>query len=145
MKKYVMASTKFVGEIIFGFNDDGDLIEFSNKAELTAEQRAYLCRVFPFTEKELGVIKSGVGTEVKLIAMKLDYSFDDFWNAFNYKVGNKPRAEKIWKLLTPGERARIIDFIPKYHRYIMSKKIESTYPETFLNQRRWESVLPAIY
>lgn len=79
-----------------------------------------------------------VGCEIK-ITSHIDTSFDAFWNAYAYKVGNKTRVQKKWNAMKVSERILAIGAIPRYKRFADSKKIERVYPETYIDQRRWEN------
>lgn len=68
-----------------------------------------------------------------------DYSFERFWNLYGYKVGNKDRVKKKWDRLPEGEKILALGSIPRYRRFTESKHIEMTYPETYIDQRRWEN------
>lgn len=68
-----------------------------------------------------------------------DYSFERFWSLYGYKVGNKARVAKKWNALEEGERILALGAIPKYKRFAEVKKIELVYPETYIDQRRWEN------
>ena len=79
-----------------------------------------------------------VGCEIKIVS-RIDVSFEAFWNAYAYKVGNKSRVQKKWNLLPEKERILAIGAIARYKRFAESKRIERVYPETYLDQRRWEN------
>lgn len=68
-----------------------------------------------------------------------DYCFERFWNLYGYKVGNKARVQKKWDRLPEGEKILALAAIPKYRRFCESKHIELAYPETYIDQRRWEN------
>ena len=66
-------------------------------------------------------------------------TFERFWNAYGYKVGNKARVQKKWNALPEGERVLAMAAIPRYRRFAEGKRIELVYPETYIDQRRWEN------
>lgn len=68
-----------------------------------------------------------------------DYGFERFWNAYGYKVGNKARVQKKWERLPEGERILALGSIARYKRFAEGKKIDLVYPETYIDQRRWEN------
>jgi hypothetical protein len=67
-------------------------------------------------------------------------SFDDFWNLYDKKVGDKNKAEKMWYKLKDFERELIMFYIPKYILSQPEKKFR-LHPTSFLNQNGWESEL----
>ena len=58
---------------------------------------------------------------------------------YGYKVGNKARVQKKWEKLPEGERVLAMASIARYRRFAEGKKIEMVYPETYIDQRRWEN------
>lgn len=135
MRKYVLTSPGFKGELIFGYNSEQVLVHFENNAELEAPHLDYLKRNFPFVADELPkVVRKGKLTEIT------DLSFTKFWADYSYKVGNKARAEKLWNKLQESERIAVFEALPRYNYYLKTHpSIEKTYAETFLYQRRWEN------
>lgn len=135
MRKYVLTSPGFTGELIFGYNSEGILVLFENSAELQTAHLQYLQRNFPFVADELAkVVQKGKLTEIT------DLSFDKFWKEYAYKVGNKARTEKLWIKLQESERIAVFEALPKYNYFLKThQSLEKVYPETFLSQRRWEN------
>ena len=66
-------------------------------------------------------------------------SFARFWAAYDYKVGNKARVEKKWNALPDGDRLLALGAIARYKRFALDKKQNRVYPETYIDQRRWEN------
>lgn len=65
-------------------------------------------------------------------------SFSEFWDLYDKKVGNRAACEKKWKKLKTEEQQQIIKMLPTYK--IKTPDIQfRPFPETFLNQRRWEN------
>ena len=69
-----------------------------------------------------------------------DLSFVRFWNAYGYKVGNKATVEKKWNALKPEDRLLALQGISRQRRHSESHKTDMPYPQTYLDQRRWENV-----
>lgn len=67
--------------------------------------------------------------------------FEIFWDLYDKKVGDKSKCEKKWYSLSDAERQKIIDTVPAFKKSI--KDIQYLpYPETYLNQKRWNDILP---
>lgn len=135
MKQYSLVSPK--GEYRLAYNQDGHLIKYE---VLEADDAAiiYLSRNIPATEEELKQMASRWKCE--LIEMPMDLSFDNFWNTYNYKIGNKARAEKLWSKMSDADKTKALMAIPKYERYLKTKNnMEKAYPETYLSQKRYEN------
>lgn len=78
------------------------------------------------------------GYEVKDIS-DIDVSFERFWNLYGKKVGNKAGVAKKWEKLSWEERVMAIGVVPRMRRYYEKKGLDLPYPETYINQRRWEN------
>lgn len=70
---------------------------------------------------------------------EFDASFERFWNLYGKKVGNKAGVEKKWGKLSWDERVMAMGCIPRMRRYYEQKGLDLPYPETYINQRRWEN------
>lgn len=83
-------------------------------------------------DKEIGKrIKGVIGGEESP-----DFTFDDFWNLYGKKMGDKPKCEKKWLKLKPEEREKIMRILPDWISQFRDKQFQP-YPATFLNQQRW--------
>ena len=135
MRKYVLTSPDFTGELIFGYNSEGVLVYFENKAELQDAHWLYLSKNMPFVDTELpSIVKKGKLTEIT------DLSFERFWTDYKLKIGNKARAEKLWNGLQESERIAVFESLAKYNYYLKTHQgIAKAHATTFLNQRRWEN------
>lgn len=67
-------------------------------------------------------------------------SFDDFWNLYEKKVGDKTKLEAKWEKLTDEDRTNIMAYIPKYKESQPDKKYRKD-PATFLNNKSWNDEL----
>jgi hypothetical protein len=72
-------------------------------------------------------------------------TFNQFWEAYDYKVGRK-KAEKAWKRLNELNKMAIANHLP---RYVASTYKDGTYPSrkhpsTYLNQESWNDEITEI-
>ena len=74
---------------------------------------------------------------------ELNIEFSKFWNTYNKKEGSKPNCEKKWNKLSDEDRQRIIDTLPVFLSKIKDKQFQP-YPETYLNQRRWDNEITEV-
>ena len=79
------------------------------------------------------------GCIVKNVTEK-DLSFARFWEAYGYKVGNKATVEKKWNALSEEDRLLALQGIERQRRHSESHKTDMPYPQTYIDQRRWENV-----
>lgn len=104
---------------------------------------------------KLGLIKEGLITVPKLlpdsyvndngivndnvpVIEEVRIGFSVFWDLYNKKIGSKENCEKKWNVLTKEIQDKIITIIPEYIKQFTNKQFQP-YPETFLNQKRWEN------
>lgn len=77
---------------------------------------------------------------IKVTEIAPDLSFAAFWAAYNYKMGNKSRAEATWNKLKIEDRNACMGKINQYKNWLkVNPSIAHLYAETFLSQRRWEN------
>lgn len=70
------------------------------------------------------------------------YPFDEFWNDYEKKVGEKGKLEKKWSKVSIEDRKAIKEYIPKYKKAQPEKKFRKN-PETFLNNKSWhDEIIP---
>lgn len=135
MRRYVITSPEYTGEMIFGYDNEGVLKYYENNAELKTEHMVWLARNFPFADSDLPkIVSKGKVTEIT------DLSFEKFWKDYDYKVGNKKAVERLWYRLSESDRIAVLDHLPKYRYHLQINRGQAkAYPQTFINQRRWEN------
>lgn len=69
-----------------------------------------------------------------------NYSFEEFWDAYDKKVGKKESLIKKWLKLSDEERELAMSYIPKYKQCQPDKQYRKN-PETFLNNKSWNDEL----
>ena len=67
---------------------------------------------------------------------KINFQFEDFWNLYDKKVGDKNKITKKWNSLTDQERAAAMNYIPVYITSRPDKQFRKD-PATFLNNKSW--------
>ena len=63
------------------------------------------------------------------------YTFEQFWNDYDKKVG-KEKAESKFNKLSEKIKVQIRDYLPKYKEAQPDKQYRKN-PETFINQKTW--------
>lgn len=73
----------------------------------------------------------------------INFSFDDFWTLYDYKVGEKVKLKSKWEKLTNKEREDAMKHIPLYKIEKPDKQFRK-HPSTYLNNKSWndEVLLP---
>ena len=64
-------------------------------------------------------------------------SFEEFWNLYDKKRGDKNKLRKKWESLKDSDREAIMNYLPKYIQSTPDKQYRKD-PQTFLNNRSWE-------
>lgn len=67
-------------------------------------------------------------------------TFNDFWELYDKKVGDKSKLEKKWIKLPQKEKYKIMEYLPKYKMITPNKQYRKM-PETFLNNKSWNDEL----
>lgn len=106
--------------------------------------RSWLLRNLPTDESHIAAFGAQYAHRLQVVATPPDLSFNAFWDSYGYKVGKKDKVEQLWKSLSEADKIACLKAVPKYNRWIASKtSMEKAYPQTFLNQRRWENEFAA--
>jgi len=78
--------------------------------------------------------------QIKVTEIAHDLSFQAFWDAFDYKMGNRSRVEAAWAKMSTEDKNACILSLKKYKTWKkQNPNIAHMYGETYLNQRRWEN------
>lgn len=68
----------------------------------------------------------------------INIPFEDFWNAYDKKVGKIESLKKKWEKLTNKDRAAVMQHIKMYVISTPDKQFRKN-PETYLNQKAWNN------
>lgn len=138
-RTYIITSNKVQGDLKLSYNDSGYMVTMDIGMAFNHEQYLWLYKNFPAT---LADLKTMIEKQKHLTLKELapDLSFDVFWNAYCYKIGNKLRAQKLWNDMPDGERMEAIDKIKSYNGWLKRHlSTERLYPETYLSQKRYQT------
>lgn len=70
------------------------------------------------------------------IELELYPSFENFWNEYDKKVGDKEKLKKKWDKLNQETKEKIMEYIPLYKKSQPDKKYRKN-AETFFNNQSW--------
>ncbi len=138
--KYILTSDKLSGKILLEFAYNGYIrsFELSNEDDVKEKLVRWLFARFPVRSEALKI--RDFADNFHIDEVPEDTSFTAFWNHYNYKVGNKFRAERLWNALTNTDKSTAMAAIKRYNQYLVNHpRIERLYPETWLNQKRWDN------
>lgn len=88
------------------------------------------------TNSKLQTTNSIEGPDNEIFEVEMWPTFDDFWNAYDKKVGPKERLKKKWNKLKQEEREMAMQHLEEYKQATPDKKFRKN-PETYLNQKSW--------
>lgn len=134
---YSFTSGGFEGEIIFGYDKDGLLVQYECKADVRQDALTYLLiNAFPVHEERLKhiVAISKHGASIKLLPP--DLTFERFWAEYDKKT-DKETTMKRWKALPEGEKLAALNYIPVYNSSLIKSGLAKLYPSTYLSKKRW--------
>lgn len=150
MKKYIITSLKFTGEINVLYGVDGKLlfIDFM-KCDLTEEQAEYFKKNCPAKvgeidgtrfENESEYMQSFFGnSKLTIIQEGYKVTFEMMWNRYDYKV-NRIRAEKEWNKLREADHVNAFARYPLYDRHLKLNAWKTKAGlDRYLKDRFWES------
>ena len=64
------------------------------------------------------------------------FTFSEFWELYDKKIGNKTNLSKKWDLIKEADRAKIKEHIPAYRMSQPDKQYRKD-PQTYLNNESW--------
>ncbi len=138
MNGYIFTSPMLEGSILFQYDTMGRLVGFTIEAELTEVQHNWMMINLPISEERLKeLVSKSQKAKIKLI--EKDLSFDNFWNEYSHKVGNKRKAEKSWNSLSKANKTKALNWLSTYNNQVKMNGVARLYPETYINQQRWNN------
>tara|TARA_Y100000034_G_scaffold126933_1_gene178942 strand:- start:16 stop:894 length:879 start_codon:yes stop_codon:yes gene_type:complete len=81
-------------------------------------------------EKEKEKVKSKIKDSINI-------SFEEFWDLYNYKVGDKSKVMAKWGALSDANRVAVMVHLPLYIQSTPDKQFRK-HPSTYLNNSGWE-------
>ena len=90
----------------------------------------------PITETVNTKTTNKTTNKKQVVECTLSVSFDEFWNLYDKKRGDKDKIEKKWQSLKDSEREAIMNNLPLYKKSQPNKKYRKD-PATYLNNKSW--------
>lgn len=139
MRRFILTSDAFTGEVEFIFNDSGLLESFTTgTAQLSEPQQIFILKELP---RELSEVQKVIAKSVsaKLTEVSQEVTFEMFWNRYDEKTrSSRKTAETVWKRMSEKNRNKAYWFIPKYISSILPG-VHKKYAETYLRQELWNN------
>lgn len=137
LTKYYFEHRKFKKPIIVGYNEWG-VLAFLDAEHLDEPQSVWFTQNIPVRESYIDQYKKDF-PYIRINKAIIDTSFEAAYNAYNYKVGKKEKARKIWDGLPEVERQAFFKMLNDYNMYLAKSKTAKAYFETFLNNCYWKN------
>jgi hypothetical protein len=144
MKKYVMTSTQFEGEITFEYGDSGLLRSLTTPDDFSGLQLSFLLSHVPSTvERMKGFIEflKEMNSQATVREIVKEVTFDEFWNRYFKGRGSdnssKKKARTRWERMSMYDRVKAYEYIPRYLNKI-PVGVGIKLAETYLNSEVWE-------
>ena len=112
-------------------------VDIDEAIKMDDDQVTWIWNFIPRTITDLA--KYHKHPKVKFRFVPADLSFQTFWDMYDYKVGKKSRAIKLWEALNDTDRAKALASIPGYHFFLANTQTKKMYAEGWLAQRRFEN------
>lgn len=139
MKRYIITSPKFIGEIhlLYGADNKLLLIDFM-KCDLNEGQIEFFKDKLPVTYSEKFMEPFG-NSKLTVIEEGYKVTFDIMWNRYDHKV-NRIRAEKEWNKLSEADQVNAFARYPLYDRHLKLNAWKTKAGlDRYLKDRFWES------
>lgn len=108
--------------------------------DLSVDAVAFCYMRVPYIEDELPRMILEPNVPITYEPVPKNLSFNTFYEAYDYKIGDKTRAMKLWTALTEADRIKCLRSIRQYNQYLAQKpNVERLYPETYLKQERFRN------
>ncbi|MFH1121770.1 MAG: hypothetical protein V1775_18260 [Bacteroidota bacterium] len=139
MKRFVLTSDAFTGEVEFIFNDLGLLYSFSmSNAQLSEKQQVFIIKELP---RELNEIKRVIGTSqsAKITEVAIEITFEMFWKRYDPPANSKKKKKALprWNKMSKAEQMKAYYHISKYESNMRGEA--KMYAETYLNSELWNN------
>lgn len=137
MKKYLLTSDSFDGNVVLGYQENDLLTLYSNDSEMTEPQRIWLLKNLPCHLSQVQHLAKQI--KGKLEEMPEDISFNSFWSAYKKKI-NLKRCTPLFEKLSDADKLRAINAIKPYDAYLTRTKFRGKAdPDTYLRNRYFET------
>lgn len=139
MRKYLLTSPKWEGEIEVVYNDFNLMVSIDiSRADLAEKQQIYFLRDLPRELAELERLKQKSPSLV-VIEVPQEITFEMFWNRYDDKVrSSRKRTEKAWSRLAKADQVKAYMYIQRYRQSLYAGT-NPKYAETYLNAELWNN------
>lgn len=142
MKKIVLKSELFDGEINLLYNEENELLFVDLRdAVMDLKQKDFLVRKVPISYTNEKEMWASLGGKDSLSVKELPFTvtFDAWFMLYNVKR-NKQRCIKLWDKMSQTDRALAYLNHRQYNRHLQLNSWKTKMePDTYLRTRAWEN------
>lgn len=139
MSTYILKHQRIAGEVRIEFDYLDRLSGWKLTGDISDKAHSWLFAHTPERVSHLEAYKKE-GFTIELVPP--DLSFSRLWDEYDYKFGDKKRAEKLFNALSFGDKILVFASIVPYDKFRATKPgLEKQYLETYLNKRAFENFI----
>ncbi len=147
MKKYIITSPAFTGDINVLYNQENILVYIDfMKCDLSVEQREYFKTKLPVVidasmgeQGEEFLIRQFGKSRLNIASADFKISFEQWWVRYDRKV-NKDRCIKLWEKLSIADQVSAFFKLQQYERYLSLNQWQTKAdPEKYLRNKYWNN------
>ena len=138
MRRFLLTSAAWTGEAELLYGDDGCLVRLD--LSQTQMPPAFVKSFKDKTPVRVDELPGGFDvTKVTILESDVTIEFGAFWSRYGKKI-NKARCVPLWSKLSETDKAKAIQGIAQYDRYLKMVDWRSKAdPEKYLRDRYWEN------
>lgn len=138
MRRFLISSPNFIGQVEMVFNFNGELMSLHlGNANLTIGQIKYLLKNTPLIIDDLQT--AFASSKAIIVESNFEVTFDMFWNKYDLKRNKKP-AEKIWVKMNTVDKVKAYHSINAYNKYLKRNDwCNRLYPDTYLRNEHYNN------
>lgn len=139
MHKIIITSTSFTGEVYVLYGPERQLLTIDFKhAEISDNNKHFIKSKCPcLLDKDFPQCFTGAPLTFTREGQTIE--FDQFWDAYAYKV-NRLRAYKEWNKLKPPDKMKAFYGIVKYDKHLKENTWKNKAdPENYIKKKYWEN------
>ncbi len=87
-------------------------------------------------DKPYNHITNNTHKEINVCEKKTVLSFDEFWELYDKKVGNKSKLRSKWEKIPEPARLKILEHVKLYKESTTEKRFRKD-PQTYINNQSW--------
>ena len=130
---YILTSKESDVSVTFKYNLKGLLILWELEEHATDEDYAIFSNKIPKEEVHMEDYIRKYKNKLRVQILPPDLSFKKFWDKYAHKVGDKPRAERLWDNLSKANKVKALRYIQIYKQTCLNSGTSMAHASRYLN------------